>query len=78
MMHLCFATLDDALASALRCRRTVDSDALVEALCDALVLADSLALVDALYALVLADLLALVEALIDADVLLADSLALVG
>ena len=46
---------------------------LVEALCDADVLADSLALVEALCdADVLADSLALVEALIEADVL-ADS-----
>ena len=54
-----------------------DSEALVEALCDAEVLADSLALVEALCdALVLADSLALVEALCDALVL-ADSDALV-
>ena len=52
-----------------------DSDALVEALCEAEVLADSAALVgEALRALVLADSDALVDALCDAERVLADSL----
>ncbi len=41
----------------------LDSDALVEALCEAEVLADSDALVDALWEAVLADSLALVDTL---------------
>ncbi len=55
-------------------RTYLQSDALVEALCDNLLLADSLALVDALCDALVLLIRSLVEALIDADVL-ADSLA---